>query len=239
METKKSIINQAIKDGAIEITILEGAAPVHKDPKAVSINGTITAPRKFIEKRTKTFDKNKSHALVNKFNGTIDLNIDETNPKDNYTIYGKIKKAALFVELGINSEKNYSTDSLSKKLRMLRSIFVDKNQHASVVANLRNFVAKVNQEIESDNDLKGNKSLAFRQKVESNIPETFAIRIPIIEGEEPETFEVAVIVEVGSSTEVVCTLESVESKDLFDVHAEKIITSEVEYLEKETTVIFV
>ncbi|OQA33116.1 MAG: hypothetical protein BWY54_00999 [Candidatus Dependentiae bacterium ADurb.Bin331] len=122
---------------------------------------------------------------------------------------------------------------------MLRSIFVSAESHAAVVKELKNFVGKVNKEIEKANDNRGNTVNLMKQFVNSNVPESFMISLPLIEGENPCEFGVEILIEVGGSGDIQCTLESVIAKEIFDDLVKKVIETEVEKLTGKTTIIYV
>lgn len=220
---KDEIIKEMVKNGIAEIVIREGEAPENFYPKSVSISGTIESPRRFIVKRSGEFEPKKSHALVSVFDGTINLHIDETNGESGYNINGKIQKSKRYIDLGINNETGISNRALSQKLRMLRSIFADKDKHASIVTTLRNVKSKIDKEIEQSDDLRGNINEVFAQKVESNIPKSFHIEIPLIEGGEKVNIEVFILLAVGESRQILCTLESVDAAENIELQMEKLM----------------
>lgn len=231
MENSEKLVTELVKNGAATITILEGTAPDHVRPKAVVIAGTINAPRLFMTARISEIEILKTHALVNRKEGSIVLLIDEKNAIDHTKITGRIEMGKIFADLGINSEKAYTTQSLSKKLRMMRSVFVSKDDHASVVSSLKNLIAKVQREIEKTDDTRGGKSDIFRQTVESNVPQSFMLKMPLIEGSEAESFEVSIMLEVGDSNNVICKLESVDAAEQQDAELERLVNEEAKYLE--------
>lgn len=241
-EKNKDLVGAAAflsEKGVREITILHGEAKKQLNLLPVKIEGNITAPSLFIESRKDKYDVAKSHCIIDRFSGEILLKIDENNPNDNYTIYGKITLGKLFTSLGINTGKSYTTDKLGNELRMLRSIFINTEDHAAVVKELKNFNGKINKEVEKADDNRGNKLNLIRQFVTSNVPKAFAIKVPLIEGEEPCEFAVEILIEVGASGDIQCTLESVDAKEILDNLTKKVIEAEVEKLTGKTTIVYV
>jgi hypothetical protein len=232
------IAKELIKNGAATVTILTGAAPKQENLSNIEIKGDIHSVNAYLSKRGQVYNPLNCYVKVDKFNGKMTAIIGENQPFGQTVVIGEIKKGKIFSDLGINAETSYSTEGLSKKLRMMRSIFVDKDQHANIVAKLRNLVAQINREIEKQDDLKGNRSNVFRQKVESNIPDSLAIQLPIIEGNEPVKIEVNVILEVGDSGQVVCKLESVDAQELYDETVTKMIETEVGLIDSKIVVIY-
>lgn len=210
-----------------------------KADKDVSISGAIDSPKRWLKSREETFNKLESHALVDYDNRSINLVINETNSNgEYYQINGQIQLSEKFTDLGINSScQSYSPVELANKLKLLRSIFPQKGDHAIIVNTLRNLKAKINKAMEQTDDRRGNTSNSFEQTVESNMPESFKICIPLIKGANPIEIELSVILEAKSG-EIRCFLESVEAAEKIDEISEKLISEEVEAIEELTTVIF-
>ena len=237
-DTLKTAADLAAR-GIHTITLLTGAAQKQLNPLPVSIEGNITAPSLFIESRKDKYDVAKSHCRVDKFGGRIILVLDENNPNDFYQITGQIKFGKIFTALGINAGRQYTTEKLAAELRMLRSIFASNEAHADIVKELKNFVGKIDKEVEKTNDDRGNKLNLIRQAVTSNIPKAFVIKVPLIEGEPDTEFSVEVLLEVGSSGDIICTLESVDAKEILDDLTKKVVDTEVEKLTGKTTIVYV
>lgn len=77
----------------------------------------------------------------------IALTVDETNYYQS-DIRGELKTSKEMMEFGINTEKKWEPIKLSKFLKMHRAFFTDKSQNMMLVSTLKNFKAKVNQDIE-------------------------------------------------------------------------------------------
>ena len=210
-----------------------------KADKDVSISGAIDSPKRWLKSREETFNKLESHALVDYDKRSIELVINETNSNgEYYQIKGQIQLSEKFTDLGINSScQSYSPVELANKLKLLRSIFPQKGDHAIIVNTLRNLKTKINKAMEQTDDRRGNTSNSFEQTVESNMPESFKICIPLIKGANPIEIELSVILEAKSG-EIRCFLESVEAAEKIDEISEKLISEEVAAIEELTTVIF-
>lgn len=241
METNKVIekaVVEAVKDGATTITILTGTASnplTVNNPNPVKLTGTIDAPKRFIEVRE--FDRKASHALVSLSRGEIKLVVNEQSTDDLYTVTGRVAISKQFAELGINTDKYYEPEDLAKKLKLKRSMFANKLDHAKTIASLRNIKAKVNQDIEKAKDDKGNVTDAMRQSVESNMPDSITVKIPLIEGQEPVKIELFIVMEVEAG-KIICTLESIDGAEGIDEFREKAVLEQVEAIKDRTTVIF-
>lgn len=241
METKKTeekVLKQAIKEGATTITILTGNAPEPlkvNNRKPIDLKGTIDAPKRFIDVRD--FERKESHALVSLSRGEIILVVNEQSTDDKFTITGRVSVSKEFKELGINSDRYYEPENLAKMLKLKRSMFANKLDHATTIAGLRNIKAKVNQDIEKAKDDKGNLTDAMKQSVESNMPDSIIVKIPLIEGQESVKIELFIVMEVEGG-KIICTLESIDGAEGIDEFREKAVLEQVEEIKERTTVIF-
>lgn len=221
----------------LSVTVLSGKAPEQHNPSPVEIDGTITAPRLFLEGRLDTFDKNKSHAMVSLTEGTISLRINEQSVVNKYNVHGTIEIGKVFKNLGINTDREYNPIELASRLRLMRSIFKTHSDHLNITSTLRNIKAKIDTEVEELDDRRGNTTSLFKQALESNMPDSIVLSLPLIEGEEPTEIEVSVILEMKQGV-IVCYLESIEAQDLIDQERERITLREVEIIKNHTTVIY-
>jgi hypothetical protein len=221
-----------------KIMWLTGKAPEQHNDQPVNISGTITAPSLFLDKREGEFYDKRAHALVSKTDGEIKLVINEETVCKKYTITGQVEVGKKFAELGINTYENpYTPLELVKKLRLRRSIFKSVVDHTNLLATLSNVEANVSKQMDEMKDDRANYNFNFKQTVTSNIPETFNLLLPIIEGEEPVEIEVAVLLEVESG-KIVCYLESVDGADLIEEAFTKLVENEVEKIKDKVTVIY-
>lgn len=232
------VIEDIVKNGEGTITILTGDAPKplnthNRNP--IDLSGTIDAPKRFIDVRT--FERKESHALVSLSTGEIILVVNEQSTDDKYTVTGRVQVSKEFKELGINTDKYYEPEELAKKLKLKRSMFANKLDHATTITSLRNIKAKVNQDIEKAKDDKGNVTDAMKQSVESNMPDSIKVKIPLIEGQEAVTIELFIVMEVESG-KIFCSLESIDGAEGIDEFREKAVMEQVKQIEDRTTVIF-
>ena len=241
LEAQKELLKRIHSEGEgklIEVNWNEGKTPEQFNDVPVNISGTITAPSLFIAKREGEFYDKTAHALVSKSEGKITLVINEQTVSEKYTISGKIDIGKRFVELGINTDKSYSPTELSKKFRLLRSLFPSRAEHASIVTLLRNFKAKISQEMDKEDDARGGVKVSYKQAVESNIPESFKMLIPLLEGADPVEIEVQVLLEVEQGSSVQCFLESIDGADLIEEAKTTLVVEEVAKIEDKVTVIY-
>ena len=59
-----------------------------------------------------------------------------------------------------------------------------------LVSALKNFKANAQSQIEKQHDPSGSRAEVYRQTVESNLPKSFTVKIPIFKGPEKTTFDV-------------------------------------------------
>lgn len=230
----------AIEKGISTLVVLEGHAPTQHNNESVTIEGNIDAPSRFIEGRSSEFEDSKRHALVSQTDGVIKLVINEQSVTDRYVVKGKIEVGKKFKTLGINNDSvSYSPEELANKFKLLRSLFVSNLEHSSICETLRNIKAKINREIEEANDQKGNVTRNFSQTVQSNMPDSIKLNIPLIEGEDSVEIEVNVVLEAEGSSTIKCYLESIDAAELIEKLFEERVNQEVEKIKNWVTVICV
>lgn len=173
--------------------ILHGQAPKQLDnlaPVKIDIQGVIHAPLEFLKHRVNDIDQHKAHILVNRDNLTIILVICEDDPYLRGEVMGKLQLSKIFINLGINANKQWEPAQLGQFLKLNRAFFTSREDCDRVVNALKSFNAKVNQTIERETKENGNRAQSFRQAVDSNIPDKFTLRIPVVSGGQPCEIEV-------------------------------------------------
>ena len=181
------IIN--IAPGTNEVIIREGAAPKALDPKApvkMDVNGTINAPLEYLSKRIDTINQKQCHIIVNREKITIQLVVNESDEYTRGTISGTLQYHPKFEEFGINTGKVWSPFDFGMFCKMNRAFFADKTANMELVSACKNFTAKVNNQIERAIQENGNRTDNFAQVVNSNLPESFTLSIPIFKGGKKE-----------------------------------------------------
>ena len=178
-----------IAPGMNEVIIREGAAPKVLDPKApvkMNVNGTINAPFEYLSKRIDCINQKDCHIIVNREKITIELVVNEADEYTRGTIAGTLQYHPKFEEFGINAGKVWSPFDFAMFCKMNRAFFADKNVNMSLVSACKNFTAKVNNQIERAIQENGNRTDNFAQVVNSNLPESFTLSIPIFKGGKKE-----------------------------------------------------
>lgn len=179
-----------------ELVLREGQAlPLH-ELKTLTIHGSINAPGDFLDIRNEQFPVSGTHVLVNRDEGTIVLNAQDRDDVGKIQIKGALDEHPDFIRSGVNDpDKVRSLNELAGWIKMNRKFFESKIVAMSLVSQLRNFKATVNKILEEKNDDRANYSILKEQVVNSNIPETFTLTLPLFVGFKPVKFDVEVVID--------------------------------------------
>lgn len=198
-----------IEDGKDMVIRFGDALPL-KEPKYVSIHGTIDAPARWVEKRKDDIVSADAHILVDRDHMTITLNTDENNFYSDQ-IVGTLTLSTEMQEFGINTGEYMSCFDMADRIKQLRTYFETQQDAMKLVTELRNFKAKIDKELELSDDKRGNQKIMRAQTVESNLPKSFNVNMPIFKGTEKRTFEVEVEI---NPNDLSCTLVSPDAHDI-------------------------
>jgi hypothetical protein len=210
-----------------ELTIREGAAPKPIEPFSLKINGTIETPFKWLEKKASVFEMKFCSIQVDREAGDITLTIREKSP-DFDEIVGRLELHPDFKKFEINTGKQTASHELAELIKMNRSCFKDKETAMKLVKELRSFKAKVEKELESVKDDRANYSMKKIQAVETNIPDSFVLVVPIFKGQPKETIEVEININADNYA---CSLVSPEANDFIAEFKDKIINEQIEKIQ--------
>lgn len=198
-----------IEDGK-DIVIRFGDALPLQEPKYVSIHGTIDAPARWVEKRKDDIVSADAHVLVDRDRMTITLNTDENSAYSD-KIVGTLTLSTEMQEFGINTGEYMSCFDMADRIKQLRTYFETQQEAMKLVTELRNFKAKIDKELELNDDKRGNQMIFKAQTVESNLPKSFKVNMPIFKGTGKRTFEVEVEI---NPNDLSCTLVSPDAHDI-------------------------
>lgn len=198
-----------IEDGK-DIVIRFGDALPLQEPKYVSIHGTIDAPARWVEKRKDDIVSADAHVLVDRDRMTITLNTDENSAYMDQ-IVGTLTLSTEMQEFGINTGEYMSCFDMADRIKQLRTYFETQQEAMKLVTELRSFKAKIDKELELSDDKRGNQKIMRAQTVESNLPKSFKVNMPIFKGTEKRTFEVEVEI---NPNDLSCTLVSPDAYDI-------------------------
>ena len=193
-----------------ETIIRFGDALPLKEPKAVSISGTIDAPARWIEKRKDDIVSADAHILVDRDHMSITLKTDENSAYSDQII-GTLTLSSEMQEFGINTGEYMSCFDMADRIKQLRTYFETQQEAMKLVTELRSFKAKIDKELELSDDKRGNQKIMRAQTVESNLPKSFNVNMPIFKGTEKRTFEVEVEI---NPNDLSCTLVSPDAHDI-------------------------
>lgn len=214
---KPIVVN--LPDGQNTLTLLQGAAPVQLDNKApekIDLSGTINAPLNWLEKRVGDIDQHKAYILVNRDKLTILLVFNEDNAYTQGKVKGSIEFSEIFKKLHINDfSYGWSPETLGQYLKLNRSYFVERKENMVVVDALKTFNGKATQEVSRLTNEKGDRAMKFKQMVNSNIPPSFKLRIPVFSGGSYEEITVETYATVDG-TDVSIVLQSPGANDVVE-----------------------
>lgn len=239
MDPEKLNINFADGEGVKELiirevdTVVEDKLPV-LEPDKVEISGNITAIFAFLEKRWDAEDAQvnhcRTHILVDRDNLMMTLVVNETDKREKKTVVGTIQLSRQYTAFGVNKKLWESTD-LGNFFRINRSYFEKKETNMSLVSLLKRFTAKVNTEVEREEKDNGSVTDVYRKVVDSNLPEAFAVKIPIFKGTQPEVFSIEIIAHVEGK-HAVLELISPEAEAIVEEVRDKLIDDQIEKIKE-------
>jgi len=227
MEEEKLVFNVSGLEGN-ELIVRHGEALEQHDPVKTVIEGQIDAVYRWIKLRLSQFIKLKQHIVVDIDRMTIRFLEDENNPFGT-VVWGKLELSKIFQKFQINTGHEWTTFELADFVRMNRSYFATPNAAAELVTTLRNFKAKIEKEKELSDDKRGNTSMVLRQIVESNLPKSFSINIPIFKGREVISLECEVDINPANLN---CQLVSPQAEEIKQTSVENIINEQVDKIKE-------
>jgi len=213
-ETEKTrvILNLPDSISQNEVIIREGEAAKVIDPKPpvkTNLSGVIGAPVEYLKKRVNTnqFKQERSHLIVEREKIMLTLIINEDNDYLRGQVQGQLEQHPKFIEFGVNTGKIWTPIELGMFFKMNRSFFMDMKSNMKLVTELMNFTATVNSKVEQSVKPNGSQTDNFAQLVNSNLPESFFLNIPVFKGMPAETLEVETFAKINGR-EVLFTLLS-------------------------------
>lgn len=238
---KQDKFNMVLPEGTTEIIYREGKAPDVPVPHKVKLSGAITAPADWVEgKRSNELPIDMAHAYVtvDEHKGIITLVTEETFDLG-HEIIGKLEMNPDLLTFNINPRSSgaaMTASAMSSFLKMNRTFFVDSDENLNVVTNLQKFKAQVIKEVESNNDLRGNK-LEFRaQAIHTEFDLKFTLSMPIYKGSQSRKFLVEILFDIGDTGSIVYWLESVELRELEMQEKEYLLDAQLSRINQFTTI---
>lgn len=248
MQAEKFQVNMGDKEVTQTLVIREAQGvnelPV-LEPLKNEINGTIDAPFKFLEKRwdaaDNQIDHNRTHIEVDRDHFSVLLICNETDKRNIQQVCGQIQFSKQYLDFHINDGYQWIPEELGQFCKLFRTYFPDKQQNMKLVSILKGFKAKINTDVQRDVKENGSYTDNYSQIVDSNIPSSFHIRIPIYKGQKQEDLEVETMAHIDGrdvtlqliSAGAVDTIEEARDR-LIDEQLNKIaeIAPEIPIIEK-------
>lgn len=204
-------LNVKVEGNQKKLIVLVGEALTPREPATVKINGSITAPRLYLEKRTPTLENDT--IIYSRSQMCIAYRKNELDSLG-ANIEGKLLMSPDLEKLNINDDKNAITPKeMGALLKRNRFFFKDKEGHASLVSALNTFQATITTEIEKHQDNKGNRHDLVNKAVKANVPTGFVLELPIFIGQKSFSFNVEICFD-STDVSVKCWLESSELVEL-------------------------
>lgn len=232
MNTEQLNINFAEGEAVKELIIRETnhvnePLPI-LEPEKVNITGTITAPFAFLEKRWNDpqMEHNRTHLLVNRDNLKITLVVNETDKRNGMTITGQIELSRQFKAFGVNMDVQFMPEDLANFFRINRSYFKDRAENMVLVSNLKAFRAKIETEVEREKKDNGSVTDVYKKVVNSNLPASFKVCIPIYKGAAPEEIEIEVVATVNGR-DVALELISPDAASIVEEVCDRLIDEQI------------
>ena len=225
-------INLAQSGCPAEVIIRHGDAPKALSPQApiqTKIKGVIGCVAEYLAKRINAgqFDQKDCHILVDRDKVQITLITNESDAYIRGEIIGQLLTNPSFVKFGINTGKVWTPTDLGLFVKMNRAFFPDRQSNMTLVTTLMNFTATVNNKIDKALAENGNRTDNFVQVVNSNLPESFIIQMPIFKGLPTETIEVETFAQVNGR-EVGFTLLSPGAQATLEDLRDRVIDDELD-----------
>lgn len=230
MEIETQAINISAAPGISELIIRHGDAAPVITPEQYRFDGNIEAPFTYLTGRNSAtgdehFNPKKSVLQINRKNGNIKL---LQNPNDPIAdvIVGTTEIAPELDGWKFNTDYRWRASDLAEFLRRNRRYFPDASKLAELIAELRSMKVTTNGDIQTADDKRGNKKSLFEQSVQSNIPVSFDVDLPIIAGQKPTRVKVEVFIEVTGQS-VSLMLDSIDVAELIVTERDRLLNEQI------------
>jgi len=239
----KEQLKVKIDAGVQELVIRHGdAEPIH-EPNQIVVDGRIKAPIEYFQSRRKIkedyFDLSKVIVLVKPNQYKVVLMADPTS-KFGDVIEGQLFGNPTLVEFHLSDKTQgefFTPKELAKVFRRNLRFFDNQDEARRMIHELNNLKVQTSGNIDKREDNRGNKTNSFEQSVESNVPVSFTLLMPVFEGEKPVRFQVDIFLEVTGSS-VHCQLDSVQLLEVIDTESERILGESVkDFYDSDVTVV--
>lgn len=231
-EIVKELVIREINHVKEDLPILE--------PKKVNLGGTITAPFVFLQKRWNAvyepdvdtqIDHIRTHVIVDRDNLKLTLVCNEDDERNIMTVTGRIQLSRQFKAFGVNMDVQFEPEGLANFFRINRSYFKDRAENMALVTNLKAFRAKIETEVEREKKDNGSVTDIYKKVVNSNLPASFKVCIPIYKGAAPEEIEIEVIATVNGR-DVALELISPDAASIVEEVRDRLIDEQINLIKE-------
>jgi hypothetical protein len=227
--SEKEII-QAVENGTPEIIIRRGDAEKILVYQGYTEEGlSIAAVHEYLKKKGIDPDQIEDSYVKFSYEGLY-LRLryaDRVGEGDN--IEGVLKLHPELEKWKINEAKAYDNHSLARFIKMNRHFFQDKEAAMRLVVELQDIRVKTEKDYENADNRRGDAKLLIAQKIiDSNIPASFVLNLPIFVGTKPRS--VVVEVEINAA-DFSCELISPDLKAIIDLETREIIDEQIKLIE--------
>lgn len=219
-----------------ELTVREGKALELIPPNKILISGDIKTVAAFIAKRNNQQQLETSgYQWINPDRAIVEVDKEKmqivlmVDPEDKYgpVVTGSLSQAPELEQFCINKNRLFNREELIKLIRFNKIWFPDAEAHDKLLKAYQAFTAQVSANIGKTSDTRGNVENAYKKTVETNVPDSFVLNIPIFKGMDKRRFRVEIAIDsTDASTKF--WFESVELNDMIQVESEIILNKELE-----------
>ncbi len=228
-----------IEPGVKEVIITHRQGLEELPPDNVSFEGNIDSIKNFLAVRINAMYKDESvieladsYILVNRENQKIHLFYNSTDPYKQGCVTGVLSLHPDFEKWKINTGQSWNNDELAEFIKMNRYCFKSKSDAMRLSAELKTLKVKVEKQAEASNDNRGNvKALAAQTVIESSIPKTFIINVPVFKGQAKMEFEIEIYVNPNTYQ---VTLVSPDANDIKNNVRDSIIDEQIKEIKEIT-----
>lgn len=220
MEKAEVVIREVNKVNELEV----------KAPVKLKLDGVIGSVAEYLSKRADQPDQinqKRCHILVDREKIKIILVHNENDEYLTGSVHGTLDMHPKFKEFGINSGKVWTPTGLGMFFKMNRAFFSDKAENMKLVTTLMNFTATVNNSIERSAKENGDRTDKFAQVVNSNLPASFILTIPIFKGMLAETLEVETFAQVNGREVAFVLLSPAANQTMEDIR-DRVVDDQLE-----------
>lgn len=225
-------LNVKIEGDQKTLEVRTGEALPLKEPKKVVITGDINTISQYLRKRkgdlghsTQGVFNDKAIIYTDRERGLISIAVDPENPYG-ATVQGSLEKSKELEQFKINSQTTFNREQLVKILKFSKRHFDSPEVHSDIFAAYSAFRATSKTDHESSSDSRGNKAKVFTKEVQSNLPQTFVLNMPIFKGQPNERFMVEICLELTDAG-AHFWFESVELEELIAVRTDEIFEKQL------------